>query len=108
MVEQATHNRLVGGSNPSGPTMFYVYILLSLRDGRFYVGYTGNIKERIQQHIDGKVKSTSRRLPIKLIYYECYAIKSDAERNEKYYKTTKGRNDLKKKLRDILNKNSKQ
>lgn len=102
MVEQATHNRLVGGSNPSGPTMYYVYILLSLKDGNFYIGYTSNLKARIQQHSNGLVNSTSKRLPIKLIYYECYVIKEDAERNEKYYKTSKGRSDLRKKLNKYL------
>ncbi|MFA6184201.1 MAG: GIY-YIG nuclease family protein [Parcubacteria group bacterium] len=86
--------------------MYYVYILLSLRDDKFYIGYTGNLKKRIQQHGNGKVESTSKRLPIKLIYYECYAIKEDARRNEKYYKTTKGRDALRKKLKDILSKYS--
>lgn len=84
--------------------MFYVYILISLNDLNFYVGFTSNLKIRIKQHADEKVNSTSKRLPLKLIYYECYVIEEDARRNEKYYKTTKGRNDLRKKLFTILKK----
>ena len=82
--------------------MYYVYILTSLKDKNFYIGFTTNLKLRIGQHKNGEVESTKKRLPVKLVYYECYSLKADAERNEKYYKTTKGRNDLRKKLRNIL------
>jgi len=82
--------------------MYYVYILLSSKDRNFYIGYTKNLKIRIDQHKKGKVDSTGKRLPLKLIYYEFYFKKQDAERNEKYYKTTKGRNDLRKKLKTVL------
>lgn len=82
--------------------MYYVYILKSQKDNKFYVGTTSNIKRRLNEHKNGKVWSTSRRLPVKLIYCEYYLQKTDAERNEKYYKTTKGREDLRKKLLDFL------
>ncbi len=82
--------------------MYYVYLLLSLKDKNFYIGYTSNLEKRVQQHRKGKVKSTSKRLPVKLIYYEGYLKKEDAERNEKYYKTTKGRKNLRKKLKIAL------
>lgn len=82
--------------------MFYVYILLSQKDDKFYIGYTSDLKKRIIQHKEGKVISTSKRLPVKLIYFEGYLKKEDAERNEKYYKTTKGREDLRKKLKTFL------
>ena len=81
---------------------YYVYILLSLKDGKFYIGFTGNLQARLEQHKSGQVTSTSKRLPIKLIYYECYKEESDARRNERYYKTKKGREDLRKKLETHL------
>ena len=84
--------------------MFHVYILLSLRDAKFYTGFTSNLKLRIEQHNNGEVASTKNRRPLALIYYECYLQEADARRNEKYYKTTKGRTDLRKKLKDILKK----
>ena len=83
---------------------YYVYILRSLKDKNFYVGYTRDLKNRIEQHKNGLVKSTSRRLPVRLIYHECYSEEADARRNEKYYKTTKGRDDLRAKLKDSLGK----
>ena len=84
--------------------MYYVYILLGERDGNFYIGNTNNLRIRFSQHCDGKVESTKNRRPLKLAYYEGYLSKEDAQRNEKYYKTTKGREDLRKKLKSILEK----
>src|SRR5438034_2760472 len=76
--EQATHNRLVGGSNPSGPTvspaaqrleqprtlsglvagsnpagptisfMAWVYVLRG-SSGRYYIGSTTDLKRRLEQ-----------------------------------------------------------
>jgi len=88
--------------------MFYVYILISLRDNKFYIGYTNNLKIRMSQHSEGKVESTKNRRPLKLLYYECYIEELDARRNEDYYKTTKGREDLRKKLKTVIEKEIKQ
>lgn len=66
--------------------MYYVYILKSLRDNKIYTGYTSNLKLRIKEHEEGKVKSTSFRKPVKLVYYEAYLSKTDAHAREKYLK----------------------
>ena len=50
--------------------MYYVYILKSEKDKKFYTGYTKNLKLRFEQHCNGKVGSTKNRRPLKLIYYE--------------------------------------
>jgi len=50
-------------------TFFYVYVLKSERDGKFYTGYTKNIKQRFEEHQKGRVKSTKDRRPLRLIYY---------------------------------------
>lgn len=83
--------------------MFYVYVLLSLKDHRFYIGYTNNLKRRLNEHNSGKNISTKPRLPLKLIYYEAHLSKSDAMRRESYFKTTKGKSTLRQVLRDSLN-----
>jgi len=49
--------------------MYYVYVLLSEKDKKQYVGYTKNLKLRFEQHVNGLVKSTKNRRPLKLIYY---------------------------------------
>jgi putative endonuclease len=57
--------------------MFYVYVLTMSND-QLYIGFATNLKERIQKHKDGKVFTTKKYLPIRLIYYECYLSKKDA------------------------------
>ena len=80
----------------------YVYVLLSEKDDKFYIGRTDDLKRRIAEHRQGKNVSTSKRLPLKLIFYEAYLSESDAERREIYFKTAKGKTTLKQMLRDSL------
>ncbi|MDI6780452.1 MAG: GIY-YIG nuclease family protein, partial [Bacteroidota bacterium] len=49
---------------------FYIYVLRSLKDSKFYVGFTKNILKRIEEHNKGKVESTKNRTPLELIYWE--------------------------------------
>lgn len=82
--------------------MFYVYILLSKKDGNLYVGYTPNLKSRFEKHTNGYVIATKYRRPLKLIYYEAYLKASDAKRREIFLKGGKGREELKIQLRDCF------
>jgi putative endonuclease len=82
--------------------MFYVYVLKSLKDSKFYVGYTGNLQSRIAAHEEGKVLSTRARLPLELVYYEASRIESDALRREKYLKSTYGKRYIRNRIRDDL------
>jgi len=67
-----------------------------------YKGSTSDVKNRLLDHKNGKVKSTKGRRPIKLIHVECYVLKSDALRRERFLKTAEGRRLLKQQIRDIL------
>lgn len=71
--------------------MHYVYVLESLVDGNLYTGCTGDLKVRFTSHNKGKVESTKRRRPFKLIYYESCIDERDAFKREKYLKTTYGK-----------------
>lgn len=83
--------------------MFYVYILKSLKDNRIYTGFTSNLKHRAKEHNSGKVKSTKHRRPLKLIYYEAYLSKKDAQERENYLKSGgKAKNVIKYQLRHSL------
>jgi putative endonuclease len=82
--------------------MFYVYVLISLKDKKFYIGFTNGLKRRLIEHNSGKNTSTKSRLPLKLIYYESNLSKVDADRREKYFKTTKGKLTLRQMLRESL------
>ena len=82
--------------------MFYVYILKSLSDDGLYIGCTGGLKDRMKSHANGNVKSTKKRLPMELIYYEACNHKDDAFRREKYLKTTYGRRYIRHRLKSYF------
>lgn len=43
-------------SNTTSRIFFqYVYVLESLKDGKRYIGYTGNLKKRLEEHNKGKI-----------------------------------------------------
>ena len=71
--------------------MYYVYVLISEQDGRFYTGSTNDLKRRLDEHNAGKVESTKRRKPFKLIYYEACFDERDARKREKYLKSGMGK-----------------
>ncbi len=48
--------------------MYYTYVLQSKKDGKFYVGFTEDLKQRFELHNKGRVDSTKNRRPLKLIY----------------------------------------
>ena len=80
----------------------YVYVLQSEKDGNFYVGYTKNVKKRLEEHNSGQVHSTKGRLPLKLIYWESCINHQDAARREKYLKTAWGKRYIKGRVKDYL------
>jgi putative endonuclease len=82
--------------------MHYVYVLMSVRDGNFYTGYTSNLKKRLEFHNKGNVKSTKNRRPLKLIYYEACLNKNDALKREKYLKTNYGKRYIKNRIKEYL------
>ncbi len=82
--------------------MFYTYILISEKDDKFYVGYTDNLKRRIEQHNNGDVESTKYRKPLRLIYYEACLNQKDAVHREKYLKTTYGKRYIRNRLKNYL------
>lgn len=81
---------------------YYVYVLLSLRDNRFYIGFTGSLKRRVKEHNAGKNYSTKTRRPLKLIYFEGHLSEADARRREQYFKTSKGKSSLRQMIRHSL------
>ncbi len=70
--------------------MYYTYILKSLKDGRFYYGHTENLLKRLKEHNAGEVRSTKSRRPLVLHYYSEFETKSQAAKQEYFYKTISG------------------
>ena len=81
---------------------YYVYILLSSKDKKFYTGYTENLKLRFEEHQKGLVASTKDRRPLEIIYSEACLDRSDAMHREKYLKTHFGKMFLKNRLKSYL------
>ena len=80
----------------------YVYVLRSLTDKMFYVGFTKDLKKRVQDHNDGLVPSTKRRRPFDLVYWEGCLDQEDATQREKYLKSSWGKRYIKNRLRNYL------
>jgi putative endonuclease len=82
--------------------MHYVYVLRSLSDEGFYIGYSADLRKRFWQHKLGRAFATSYRGPWKLVYYEAYISQADALGRERYLKSGSGRRFLKAQLRHYL------
>ncbi len=66
--------------------MNYTYIL-ECSDGTFYCGWTNNLEKRIATHNAGKGgKYTRARLPVKLVYFEEFETKEEAQSREWHIK----------------------
>lgn len=83
-------------------TYYYVYVLRSLKDKMFYVGFTKNIRTRLEAHNKGLVPSTKRRKPLELVYWEGCLNQRDATMREKYLKSAWGKRYMKNRLRSYL------
>lgn len=80
--------------------MFYVYIIQSKKDSKLYYGFTSDLRLRLREHNEGKVRSTKYRSPFTLIYYEAYRDQATAIEREKLIKRSgKIRTNLKKRLK---------
>jgi putative endonuclease len=82
--------------------MYYVYVLKSLKDGKFYTRFTNDLVRRINQHNNKEEKSTQHRVPFKLVYYEGCLSKRDAIAREKQLKSGKGKKYLRIRIKYYL------
>ena len=81
---------------------YYTYTLFSFKDKKLYGGYSDNLKARIKDHLNGKVRATKNRRPLLLIHYEAFSNRVDAKTREKFIKSGFGRDQLKKALQNKL------
>ncbi len=76
--------------------MFYVYILQSEKNNRYYVGSSENTQSRLAQHNSGQVKSTKSHIPWKIVHKESFSSLSEARIREKQIKSWKKRSSIEK------------
>jgi putative endonuclease len=77
-------------------SMWYVYVLKSLKDGQLYVGSTNDLRRRLKEHKDGLCESTRHRRPMNLEAYIAVQNGSVARSLEKYLKSGSGVGTLRK------------
>jgi len=78
-----------------GIYMFSVYILISTKTGKFYIGCTNDINRRLKEHDANQIRSLKNKGPFKLIYKEDYNTLSEARNRELKIKSYKGGNAFK-------------
>lgn len=78
--------------------MWYVYILENEVMNYRYIGSTGNLKRRLEQHKHGESKSTKPYLPLQLVSYIAVNSELKAQKLERYLKTGSGKAILKKRI----------
>lgn len=70
--------------------MYYTYILRNSKTSRYYIGYTPDLKNRINKHTAGKVFSTKSNLNYRLEWYCAFQTREQALSFEKYLKSGSG------------------
>ena len=70
---------------------FVVYILCSESTGRFYIGQTKNLEERLAYHNANYSKALKNRGPWVLAHTEWFATRSEAVKRERQIKSQKDR-----------------
>ena len=68
---------------------YYVYMLISIKKNITYVGYTSNLKKRIELHNSGKGAKFTRGRKWKLIFFEKLSTKNEAISREYYIKNNR-------------------
>lgn len=80
--------------------MFYTYALISTKNGKFYFGHTKDLERRILEH---NTKGEKRRFacvngPWELTLSKKFNTRSEAMRYEKFLKSGKGREYIRRRL----------
>ena len=85
--------------------MYFVYLIQSLRNEKYYIGQTNNIDNRLNYHNSGYVKSTKNSTPWRLVGFEKYATRSEARYRE--YQIKNHSDQKKKFINKVLNEKNK-
>jgi putative endonuclease len=70
---------------------YYVYILQSRHNGRYYIGSTNDLDARLKRHNEGHSRYTKSGIPWELLYSEGHPDRSSAIKRENYLKRQKSK-----------------
>ncbi len=86
--------------------MYYTYVLscknTSDDHSEFYVGYTSDLKKRVESHKSGSTQTTRKYDKVTLVYYEACIDERDARMRENQLKTGFGRGYVKKRVANYI------
>ena len=68
-----------------------VYVLISEKTGRAYIGSSHEVGQRLALHNSGKVTATKYQIPFRLAYTEEYPTRAEARQREAWLKRQKSR-----------------
>ena len=80
--------------------MYYVYLIESLKNGRYYIGQTDNLEHRIKRHNAGRNVSTKVYLPWEIRWWKEFETRSEAIKVENKIKRIKKRIVIERYLRE--------
>jgi putative endonuclease len=69
--------------------MFFVYIIESEKQDRYYIGQTENLESRLKRHNQGRNISTKAYIPWRLKWWKLYDTRAEAIREEMKLKRIK-------------------
>ncbi|UCE65644.1 MAG: GIY-YIG nuclease family protein [Candidatus Zixiibacteriota bacterium] len=81
---------------------FYLYVLKSKINERFYIGTTADLDDRVKRHNEGRSKSTKSGRPWEVVYTEEFDNRPEALARERQLKKWKSR----KRIEELINRNS--
>ena len=82
--------------------MYYTYVLLSTKENKLYLGFTRDLKVRMELHRRGFMMKEKSNGSIRLIYLEACLNKKDAVRRDKYLNSFLGKKYLKYRLKQYF------
>lgn len=85
--------------------MYTVYILISEKNHKLYVGCTSDFSKRLERHNKGFVIATKYNAPYELLYSETFTDKAKAFQRERYFKSLWSGRFKSKLKKGFLNKN---
>ncbi|NBA88890.1 GIY-YIG nuclease family protein [Emticicia sp. CRIBPO] len=71
--------------------MYFIYILQSQKDQSYYIGFSADPQERLNQHNKASTGYTSKKKPWTIVYQEEYPSKKEALDREKFIKLKKSK-----------------
>jgi putative endonuclease len=74
--------------------MYYTYILKSTKTGRFYIGYTQDLSQRLEKHNAGHSRATKSGIPWQLVWSMESESKTEALKLENALKKLKNKSIL--------------